>query len=1054
MKNRYFLVVPLLGFLSFMVYAFTRVPGHMPGESAFAVTQALEDSMFPTFGHTLWYAMVRLLDGIPMGSFSLRLGLFSALCGAVSVMALASLAWHVPVGHSPEEERTPASPALVRGLVVGCAVCVFVFTPPIWFAATRPLPQMFGLTLLLVTGAWTVRTFQKRSAWMLGASSFLWGLLVTEYATAWFFVPVFFLMVLITGFTPEGRFRLWRNLRLLLFFLIGASLGYFFMARAVLSHPNAELQDIHDMGSAFLNSLRVQRNLLRDAAPAEGSLLVLVLFGGPFFWAFLPKAHATLEVRIGSVFFHLVCAVVNGIMLFNPPASPWGLYQTGRLGVFMVVPSAMLALSTGYLAGYWVGVLAKYDPFQPLVLRVSRYTLRALVRPLTLGLVGASTLLNILWFPDPLVGKVNHAAREMAEVLRDHETYVGESGFNNLLRLVLREKGIETRVVDLEPGLWAREPFRLIMARRFEEENPRLASMARVGAAPLLHAWMQTDPAFNQRVRLGDGTEVIRRAGFVPLPVPFGYAAVADISPESLQASQLAMASVQLEPMPSLWDAAARQRGRSRAISALVVHYTSESRRANNLGVLMEEMGFDEEAFALYRKARDLRPDNVSALLNLAMRGNDLSPAEQERVRGEMERFVEDLGAGRLNAGHLWRLSAVYGDIRHPRMLVDRGWAWVASGNPRLAVPEFREALRRDPGAEGLRLQLAHAHFAGEDLDASEAEYIQILENNPDSTRALLGLARVHGARGETDEAMAYLTRLRDRGVDPALLRREEVAALTLGGRHREAAARADEWLRAEPDNPRALLSRLFLAETEGDPTLISDLNARLDRLDGLAPPERLLLARFAFQRGDEARARTHLRRALDAPATRAQVLELLLGLEVRVRNQAEAERLVNQLLALDPNHAYGNYILGSLHLARGNTREAIAAFEASIATRPSAGALNDLAYTLHQRGRNEEALPLARQAIALEPASPHAHGTLASIFLGQGQTDAAADSLQNALAIAPNHPPFLLLLARVYQARDMTREAREVVDQLLSRPERLPPDTHRELLELDRRLR
>ena len=1052
-KAFYLRPVPLGGF-AFLLYFFTRVQGYMPGESAFAVSQALPDSMFPTFGHTVWHWIVRLLARLPFGTLSTHLGVFSAFCGGVSVMALAMLAQRVTVGQTQEEENSPANPELIRRLVVGCAVLTFVFSPPIWFAATRPLPQMFGLTLLLLTGAWTVKTFQKRSPAMLNVATIFWGFLVTEYATAWFFIPFFFGLVLYTGFDALGNFRWKRNLRIVGIFLLAAMTGYLLMALTVLNHRHAELQGIHDLGRAFLDSLRVQRNLLTQAAPARGSLLIVILFGAPFLITWLPKMHSTLEARVGSVMMHFAFAITNGFMMFHPSISPWGMYLEGQLGVFMVVPYAMLAISNGYLAGYGARVLAKYDPYQPLALRATRYLLRALVLPVIFLLISVSTALNLFSHGDPHLPEVNRIANEMAEELREVEIYVGQSGFNHVLRLVLREKGYDTQVLDLDPALWSRSAYRNIVAERFADEHPRLASMARIGPGPFLQTWIVSEPDFNETVRGGEIADIIRRSGKQVLPVPYGYEAHDSITPEDAARSAKRLLQQETPDRGELWDTAGEKRGRGRSVGALVVFYGQESRRMNNLGYLLEEHGHDEEAFRAYRSARNLRPDNVSALLNLAMRMEDLPESERERVQGEMKAFQEQLGGGSLDSARLWRLAAHYGYIRHPRMLMERGWAWVASGNPSLAVPELQEALRRFPGAESIRLQLAHTHFAGQDLDASETEYVSILENNPDSANALLGLARINGMRGDTDEALGYLSRLRERGANEAVLRREEVAALTIGGRYEEAAQKADAWLRTQPENAQALLTRILIAEATGEEDKIAPLMERLEGLDELNARERLMLAQFLLRANKIPLARRQLRAAIERPDTRLQAMEMLLRIEVHQRNREEAETLVSSMLSQAPAHPYANYILGTLRLAQNQPREAIAAFETSIASQPSPGALNDLAYTLYDQGRSRQALPLVEQAILLDPNSPHARGTHAAILLDLGRPAEAAEAIQRALERAPDHPPFLITLARVYHAQGKTEEAKSIRDRLLSIQGQLDPATVHGLQSLSDELR
>ncbi len=1039
----------MVGLLVFLFYAVTRAPGFSPGESAFALLQALPDSMFPTFGQTLWHSIVRALDALPLGDLALKSSLFAAFTGAVSAAAVASIASRIPLGETPEELRSPVSARQARIFVVSIAVVTFVFSPPIWFASTRALPQMFGLMCLLVVSAWTLATFQKRSPWMLNVAAVLWGWLVTEYATAWFFLGFFALALLLSGFDVNGRFRWGRNLRLLLLLLLGAFLGYGWMSFSVLGHPHAELQEIRTLGEAWWNSLKVQKNLITQAAPLQGSLLVFFLFGGPLVWTFWPKQHGTLEVRIGSVMLHCACAVINGIMLFHPGVSPWGMYLEGRLGVFMVAPSAMLAISTGYICGYFRTVLAKYDPYLPPHLRIPKWILRLISLPVMLGVIGVSTLLNLRSQHDPDLREVNRLASAMAESIAPYEVYMGESGFNHVLKLLLHERNLATRVLDLNPALWQREAYRKIIASWFAD-RPRLAALAEIGPSPLLHAWAAEDPDFDSNVLLGDLPDLLFRAGRTPLSTAYGYIGRLELREEDV-ASEALFQLWESWGTPTLWGEEADERNRHRAAASLRVFFAAESRRANNHGVFLESKGRMEDARRAYRLARRLRSDNVSALLNLAHHLPELPEAEQAALNQEVEALVAGMGTKRHQQ---WRLAEVYGYVSHPLAHMERGLAWAVSGKPNLAAREYEEALRRAPGAEVLRLQLAQARLAGKDLDESEAEFLRVLEANPESMPAILGLSRVYALRGDTREALVYIGRLREMGAAPDILFREETAVLTMAGRLPEAAERAEAWIKAQPDSLKPMLARMVVALEAGQRDVFDDVLRRAELIPKPAAEDQLVLAQLVLSVGDAARVRSLLAPLLEEGGPlRVQAAEIALRSAVASREEEAAERWVRVILADQPGHAFANYIMGTLRYAQGRMREAESALRASVQTQPSPGALNDLAYLLLETGRPEEALGLADQSLALERRSPSTWDTRADILLRLGKLEEARASQSEALAIAPEHPPFQLTFARILSASGQTIPAREIVDRLLTDPSRLSPGQQTQLRELSERL-
>lgn len=1036
----------LAGAGAFVLYVLTLAPGFMPGESAFAVTQSLSDSLFPTFGHALWHSLVGALDALPFGGLYVKTGLFSAFTGAVVVMGILWFVCRIPLGKTPEEMRTPVSLPVRRAVAVGVAALVALFSPPLWFAATRPFPQMFGLACLLLIGVWTVATFRKRSPGMLQAAAVMWGWIGTEYATAWFFAPAFLAAVLYTGFDIRGRFRWGRNFKLAGWFLLGMAAGYLFVSLKVLFHAHAGQQGMHHLGDALLNTLRVQSSLLRQAAPARGGLLVFFLFGGPFLLVVMPKESRNMDARFGSMMLHAVCGIINGVMLFHPAISPWGMYELGQLRSFMVVPSAMLAVSSGYLAAYWLAVIQSPDSFWPEFLRIPRHGLRLLTAPALVVLFAVSTLLNILNLRDPELEAVNRHARAMAASLADADLYAGESGFNNLLRLELRRRGAHTRVIDLNPRLWSRAAYRNIVAEGFPDE-PRLATLAGVGAGPLLIGLAAGEGGVERRFVLGDHPDFIYRAGKTPVPVPYGYVPRADPAAPGLRESARELRALWRNMDPSrLWDETDGNRRDRRGAALLAKFYASESRRANNLGVLLERRDLSDGALESYRLARRLMPSNLSALLNLSWHADDLPEPEREGIRTELADLLENIGESRFQQ---WRLAEAYGYISHPRAYVDRGMAWVVSGMPDMAVRDYQEALRRAPGAASLRLRLAFAHFSGRDLDAAEEEFAAVLEHRPESASALIGLARIYGLRGMTGEAEAYLSRARDAGVNQEVLYAEEVRLAAIAGDLDKAARLADQWIEERPNRLAPVLDRILIALQREEAEKADRLVETALGMSRPTPEERLRLARLLFLMGRTEQARSSLRSPRQSGAVGRQGLELELDMALRERDLEESQRIAGELLSIDPRHARANFVLGSIRLHQGRLTEAEAAYRASLRRETTPEVLNDLANLLLETRRPDEALETARRAVELKPGSPVALDTLAETLLELGRVDEAYGTILKALAAAPEVPVFQLTLARIHRAADRVERAREVAEGVFARQDELSPDNRRELRDL-----
>lgn len=1034
--------------IAFFVYILTLAPGYMPGQSAFSLLQALPESYFPTFGHTLWHSLLELADRLP-GSLSRSSAVLAAVCGALTTGGLVYIASVVPLGETPEEQRTPVPEWIPRLLMVGGTFCIAITSHPLWFGATRAFPQTFGLTCLVLIGTWTLATFRRRSPAMLSVSACLWGWAVTEYAVAWFFVPFFGLAVLVTGFDARGRFRWGRNGRLAAFFLLAAILGYLWMSVRVLGHPHAELQGIGHLGEAFWSSLTVQKNQLLAAAPNRGSLLVLFLFGGPFLVMAMPKRHGTLDVRIGSVLLHIACAVICGWMLFQPSFSPWGMYQRGQIPVFMVVPYAMLALSSAYLAAYWLSVLMKVDPYQPRHLKIPRYLLRAAVVPVIAGTLLGSAWVNLRDRDHDDVREVTGHARRMARELSSYRLYWGNPGFANVLRLVLREEGADTRVIDPHPSHWRRAAYRNIVSGFFPEES-RAASMAKIGAYPLLSALVTGESEFPDDLLVADGPDALYRLGLTPRPVPFGYVAGnADdsVAPdEMLSRFEEVWAEMKTE---GLWTRQDELSGH-RALSVLRGFYSMESRRANNLGVWLEGRERIPAALDVYREARRLMPANLSALLNLAFHESRLEPEEVATLQADVEKVVAAKGDARHD---LWRMSALFGYVRHPMAHVQRGMGWVVSGKPGLAVREYREALRRNPESTPLQLRLASARLADRDLEGAEADYIEVLRRDPDAPGALLGLFRVYLSRGDAQEARAYLRRLEDAGAEEEDLHREWMALYALTGDMEAAKARVRAWRQASPRSLEPLLADLALVLDEEGDARKQDLLEKIDSLSRLSPDERLRLAGFMRRIGEDDRMRRTLRPLLQGETHQVAAREVLLRVAVANRDVDEAETQVRALLEREPTHALANYILGTLRYAGGRMNEAESAFRASVRARPMPEAMNDLAYLLLERRRPEEALPFAKRAVAAREGHPGFLDTLATIHLALGNAEEAYLHQIEAVSRSPNSPTLRLTLARIQAELGRMDEVARLLQGLAEQRNRLSPTQRARMRELSESL-
>jgi len=132
------------------------------------------------------------------------------------------------------------------------------------------------------------------------------------------------------------------------------------------------------------------------------------------------------------------------------------------------------------------------------------------------------------------------------------------------------------------------------------------------------------------------------------------------------------------------------------------------------------------------------------------------------------------------------------------------------------------------------------------------------------------------------------------------------------------------------------------------------------------------------------------------------QLLDLAIS-HYRGRRLREAERLLRQILATDPNHADALFFLGSIANDVGRKSEAERLLSQAVARKPlEAAFLVSLGNVLQSAGRGEEAAQTYRRALNLRPDFAEVHVNLGHLHRAAGRLDEARAAYGRALAIKP----------------------------------------------------
>jgi tetratricopeptide (TPR) repeat protein len=184
--------------------------------------------------------------------------------------------------------------------------------------------------------------------------------------------------------------------------------------------------------------------------------------------------------------------------------------------------------------------------------------------------------------------------------------------------------------------------------------------------------------------------------------------------------------------------------------------------------------------------------------------------------------------------------------------------------------------------------------------------------------------------------------------------------------------------------------------------------------------------ARAARAGGDDAAAREHLERAVDADATlvdaRLDLAELLLE---RAADLPRAETLLDEARALRGADAREERLRGAALEARGDERGAVAAYERALAREADPDLLLRRAVLLRRLGREEEAVRAFEELERARPNDLTAKVHLAELYESLGRSAQAEAELRALVAAAPQNPAPLRRLAAFFRRRGDARGAK-----------------------------
>jgi tetratricopeptide (TPR) repeat protein/4-amino-4-deoxy-L-arabinose transferase-like glycosyltransferase len=1020
---------PWLGLLALVVYVVTLSAGAFPGHSARFVAEAASLSPRLTPAYPLWFAAASLLQRLP-GSVSLTLNLLNALLGALTVMLLHGVIHTAVLRTVAVNAQNRARAETAAGLAALGTALFLAFSLPFWYSATHAHPVMLSLLLLAVLARLLLDYASSGSAWRLLLFGFLYGLAVVESASFIVFAPVAGLGLI---------FAMWRREHLRIGPLLGvavtAVLGLLLYLLAAWRFQGTEgyvIREYDGLYQVLFYTWRDQWFAIKRSLPPVGWLLVVAVSIVPWLTSLAVARRGLNEERDWG--YYLLHAVLVGItlgVLLNLPFAPWALLGPNRL---LVMPYMLCATVFGYLCAYVFLLPGGWWPnTESAGLRRVRAVTGPVLAALLLVAAVAAPFRNAREADGRAARFVNVFAREVIDSLDGRTWLVTDGSIDNHIRLAAAEQDIHLTLLNLRKE--GNQSYMRWVASLFPD-NARLRNTSEVSLFSLLQEWIPSDPEIGEKLALMIFPDLWLGADYAYLPVNTVFLGLPTLTGLDVTALVSRHERFCNAILPLMHQAEAPEdAGSVRHILGLYRDHLARhlSLVANNLGVALEDIARPEEAFAAYERARRFDPENISVLLNqsaMLRRGHRTERADA--IEAELQRLIEDES----RRYQIWALARYYGFVRSPEAFLRMGLAWARSGRPGLAVSGLRRAIEFLPNENrgAVKQMLADIYFLQDEDEAGETLYYELLVEDPENVRALLGSARIASRNGDFQKARAFLERAEAAGAPKTVMAIEWASAHAMAGQTDEARIILQDLIEIEPRSVRAwAMLAGILAEADDAP----GLRRCIDTLEGLDAPTGLsdvMRGRLAELEGDPNLARERYENALRSRPLNRRVLEALLRLDLLQGRQSEARDHARKLLRLDPDNAFANYVMGTVHIAENNFDLAEASLRRSLEGKMTPAAFNDLAWVVLERGQTDKAEKFARAALKMAPEMYQAWDTLGMALLRSGRLDEANDAIEKAVSLSADDPSVILHLAELRALQNDAVRARELLDALDAR--------------------
>ena len=1039
-----------VGLLALVVYGLTLSRGVFPGESAWLIATytGLEPLEVPA--HPVWGAIVHAVGALSFLSLPVRLNFLSVIFSVISVMLIFRLVSFFVKDVITDEFSLDYARYASRFAGMLAAV-TFLFSAPVWQAATRLQYQSFDLMLLLLT----VQTL----GWYRSYPNKIFLLLFIVLAgvgaiESVLFIPAMpFLIVFALYVMSQQKHPFVNIVWVSVAILVVMSGTWYYVARQFVATADLEALEIRGVLDVMVHMARLHGRQLLAGLPRVGWMILLLTGFVPWLAALMASFRALNNERTMSQYLlHLTLSVMVILGLANAVFSPWQILKP--YGHLPVCAYALLSMTAGYLFAYWYLLLKvkrqKMGKESSSQAKMTGEWMGILLAYPFVVIVVVASLLNAFECANPKRGTfADRCAKEILDRMGTRTWFVTDGTLDTHLQILAKQRGQEFHLVCLQKdmsryylkSLWSLAEEKKLFSGA---DVQRMKSTLELGVLPFIQDWFAIDREIEKKVVVFSIPDFWYTSGLTPVPDYFFFSGCRDmatIDDKNLLKDYMAFWK-SMEP-----ELAIGKRANDKDVTDPTIRLRKHLTRhlgfvANNMGVLLEDLKKEKDAFTVYNYvSKTIDPENISALFNrfeMASRGSDVTIA----IKGQIEREMRDFINGLKTQYPLWSLSRYYGYVRNPQLFVRQGWNWALSGQTGAALAGIDRAIRLLPDSEKNTAlsALAAIYAMADDKQKTASVYQSMIANDPSNRAALLGLSRLAVQEGSLEKAKSWLEKVAKSDDKRGTLGVEWATIHLMNNDLANARLSLQEATDLQPKNLQAwaMLALLQIQQNQMD-EVEKVILSRMENIAGTTDNYfiQITRAQVALKKGknfQRVAREAFIRASLMRPDITG-VKDMILQLDIEMNDQSAAELHARQVLRTNRKHALANYVIGSLRLQEGEYGEAEDFLRRSVEANPSSAALNDLAEVLRRIKKLVDAERFARESIKRNPDLYVAWETLGSILLdGNRNLEEAESAVNKALTLFKDDVRIKITLARIQSRRGNIERARETLSQVKAR--------------------